>query len=426
MSGIQLHPHDIIDEGMPQIMQYIRKLQDIKYIFPEVNTIFERNPVPVGVLPRNPVHEVVYGNGTLHAILPSYMDLGLDQRRHPDLFEDHDPLMIIKEALKEESYEVIPWINILNGHFEGYKLANNLVTDYDGQVVPHWLCPNGPDVIDFWEKAFLDLHQRYGYTTYMIDRIRYPDWAGEEINPKGLLTCFCPHCQEKMQHQGLNVSAIKEALQTWVSMLQDKRFDEAVSYVQQNNTIQAWIAFRQKSVSEFVERLIERVRKENPEFTLWLDLWPPAYGWMLGQDYGTLTKLSPALKHFPYHKLGGGADVQGLIQYLAEGPQEQEEAFRAFKQFFNLPYDLSYEAFKEEGFPIQFVADQNNTVRARSAKNTRIFSGIQMWNLSPENLIEAVKAGEQSAADDLLYYCYGWATDELFGAIQNYRMKGQN
>ncbi|MGG3279085.1 hypothetical protein [Paenibacillus solani] len=424
MSGIQLHPHDIIDEGMSQIISYIKKLKDVQYIFPEVNTIFERNPVPVGKLPRNPVHEVVFGTGTMHAILPSYAESGLDQRREPTLSPEQDPLMIIKNAMQGEDFEIIPWLNILNGHFEGSKLQNNLVTDYTGQVIPHWLCPNAPDVIGFWEKAFVDLNQRYGFTSYMIDRIRYPDWAGEEINPKQLLTCFCPHCQAKMQARHLDVHAIKEAINTWSMMFKAKQFDAAVDYANANELIQAWIQFRQDSVSEFVEHLITRVRKINEEFTIWLDLWPPAYGWLLGQDYASLTKLSPALKHFPYHKLGGGADVQGLIHKLTDTPEEEEAAFHAFKKFFDLPYDLSYKTFKAEGFPIEFVADQNNIVREKSAPDTRIFSGIQMWNLTPENLLEAIHAGERSAADDLLYYCYGWATDDLFEAIQNLREKG--
>lgn len=426
MSGIHLHPHDILDEGIPQIITYIKKLQDIQYVFPQVNTIFERNPYPVGKLPRNSVHEVVYGTGTMHAILPSYLEAGLDQRREPTLSVEQDPLMIIKEAMQDEDFEVIPWLNVLNGHFEGPLLENNLVTDFEGQVIPHWLCPNAPDVIDFWEKAFIDLYQRYGFTSYMIDRIRYPDWAGQEVNPKGLLTCFCSHCQQKMVQQELDIDAIKASLRTWSLKLKEKQFDDAVSYAELNPHIQAWISFRQESVSGFVERLIERVRKVNDEFTIWLDLWPPAYSWMLGQDYASLTKLSPALKHFPYHKLGGGADVQGLINYLADTPQEQEVAFHAFKKFFNLSYDLSYEIFKAEGFPIQFVADQNNFVRAQSHPDTLIYSGIQMWNLAPDNLIEAIIAAENSAADDLLYYCYGWAADELFQAIQTHREKGTN
>ncbi|GAE08307.1 hypothetical protein JCM10914_4597 [Paenibacillus sp. JCM 10914] len=362
----------------------------------------------------------------MHAILPSYEDAGLDQRRESTLTDEHDPLMIIKDALVEEEYEIIPWLNILNGHFEGKLLENNLVTDVNGNVIPHWLCPNAPDVIDFWEKTLIDLRKRYGFTTYMIDRIRYPDWGGEEVNPYGLLTCFCPHCQRMMKEQHIDVEDLKQEVRKWIQLFADKNFHEAVEFAKNHSVIQAWIAFRQQSVTDFVERLIRRVRKVNEEFTLWLDLWPPAYSWVLGQDYKTITKHAPALKHFPYHKLGGGADVQGLITYLANTPEEQEQAFKAFKSFFELPYDLSYETFKQEGFPIEFVADQNNIVRELSDPAIRIYSGIQMWNVSPNNLIEAIKAGERSAADELLYYCYGWAGDELFDAIQSYREKGMN
>jgi hypothetical protein len=43
-----------------------------------------------------------------------------------------------------------------------------------------------------------------------------------------------------------------------------------------------------------------------------------------------------------------------------------------------------------------------------------------MWNLPPEQLLEAVRAAEASACDDLLYYCYGWADQALFDAIGEY------
>ena len=37
-----------------------------------------------------------------------------------------------------------------------------------------------------------------------------------------------------------------------------------------------------------------------------------------------------------------------------------------------------------------------------------------------EQLLEAVRAAEASACDDLLYYCYGWADQALFDAIGEY------
>lgn len=190
--------------------------------------------------------------------------------------------------------------------------------------------------------------------------------------------------------------------------------------------LKAWQTFRQQSVTQLVEKLLSDAKQTAGGITLWLDLWPPAYSWILGQNYHELTRYSSTLKHFPYHKLGGGADVQGLINHFAHDSESQERAFTAFKRLFELPYDNSYETFKQQGFPIHFVAEQNNKVRQLSQPNTFIYSGIQMWNLPASQLIEAVIAAEESACDDLLYYCYGWATQELFDAIGKHNTPNNN
>ena len=421
MSGIHLHPHDILDEPMSQITERLGRLRDIGYVLPEVNTIFERNPVPVGTLPHNPVHDVVYGNGTLHAVLPSYAELGLDQQRAPEVTAEHDPLVIIKNSMAGTEVEVVAWINILNGDFHGERLAENQVIDYAGRPVEHWLCPNGPDVLPFWQHVLHDLYQRYGFTTYMIDRIRYPDWAGTAIDPRQLLTCFCDRCQERMRHKQIDPDAVRSAIEQWTRLITAKRFAEAVDQARSSDVLARWWTLRQDSVARFVDQLIAYAQTLSPDINVWLDLWPPAYGWLLGQDYGRLTALSPAFKHFPYHRLGGGADVQGLIDRLTDTPEEQDAAFAAFLRFFDLPYDLSYSSFKADGFPISFVGEQNDLARRRAAPHTRIFSGIQMWNTTPGLLVDAVRAAERSNADDLLYYCYGWASDDLFDAIQELR-----
>lgn len=64
-------------------------------------------------------------------------------------------------------------------------------------------------------------------------------------------------------------------------------------------------------------------------------------------------------------------------------------------------------------------------MRELSQAGTFIFSGIQMWNLPPDELIQAVRAAKASACDDLLYYCYGWADQALFDAVgENEKAKG--
>ncbi len=422
MAGIHIHPHDILDEGVDSILERIGKMNAVDSLFVEVNTIFERNPYPTGCLPHNPKHEFVQGTATLHVKL-DMPPLRLNQRVDPTILAGADPLRDLQQATKSGPYKVIPWVNILNGDFAG-QIENNQVIDFRGNPVEHWLCPNGPDVIELWIATFSAIKAQYGYSTFLIDRIRYPDWAGKSVSPRGLFTCFCPHCQREMTRTGIDVDAVRARLKTLAEQMHAGQYEATVDALLNDQLLQRWMAFRQHSVSRFVQNLLAGISSQDGgESELWLDLWPPAYAWVLGQDYQALTRSSKALKHFPYHKLGGGADVQGLIEHFAKDDAQRENAFRAFMRLFSLPYDISYQRFKAEGFPIEFVKQQNNLVREKSQPGTFIYSGIQMWNLSAEALLEAINAAEQSDCDDLLYYCYGWAEQSLFDAAGNHYQK---
>ncbi|MDF2660247.1 MAG: hypothetical protein K0Q94_3038 [Paenibacillus sp.] len=416
MSGIHIHPHDILDEGPSAIMERVGRMDGVRYLLPEMNTIFERNPYPSGVLPHNPVHPVVMGTGTFHVPMRTReLYPRLYQKEDATLSEGADSLAVLLEAVKGTSYEVVPWVNLLNGHFKGDVEANG-VFDFRGRPVDHWLCPNGPDVVGMWTEVLAATSERYGCTTFLLDRIRYPDWAGKTVNPSGIFSCFCDRCRAKMDNQGINTDLLQLDMVLIASLLSAKQFDQAVDVMTTSETMQAWVRFKQDNVSEFIEKLTASLAELNPSIVCWLDLWPPSYAWLLGQDYTRLTRVSPALKHFPYHKLGGGADVQGLIRYFASTLEEQEHAFRAFQRLFGMSYPITYEQFVRQGFPIEFVGIENDKVRRQSQPGTYIFSGIQMWNLSTEELTQAIGEARRSAADDLLYYCYGWAGEELFDA----------
>lgn len=416
MAGIHVHPHDITDEGCGSLLERLDKMRDLQYIFPEVNTIFERNPYPTGKLPHNPVHDFVQGEGTLHVKLDGEsVGTRLRQRVDPSIEQGADPMLDLLRAAEGSRYRIVPWINLLNGDFQG-DTASNGVVDYQGRPVDHWLCPNGPDVVPMWTDIILGIARRYGTKTFLIDRIRFPDWAGKEVSPRNLFSCFCPRCLTAMHAAGIDVDRLKKEMTQICVLLADHQYEQAANLLKRSATLAAFFSFRRDSVSAMVEKLLGAVRESEPAIELWLDLWPPSYAWLLGQDYGRLTRASGKLKHFPYHKLGGGADVQGLISYFADTPERQEQAFRAFMQLFGMPYSISYAQFRRQGFPIEFVRAENERVRALSQPGTFIFSGVQMWNLTPAELLEAISAARASEADDILYYCYGWAEDELMDA----------
>lgn len=418
MSGIHVHPHDLIDEGSAVVLSRVAKIGSIQYIFPQVNTIFERNPYPVGTLPHNPVRNYVMGEGTMHVHLPDITNtkgiqqVPLSQKLDRTIEEGADPLMELIQAAQNRPFRIVPWINVLNGDMLD-AAGRNGVIDYKGRPVQYWLCPNGPDVIPMWSNYIIAIADRYGTDTFLIDRIRFPDWAGKQVAPSRLFSCFCSSCTTKMRAAGIDDEQLKKQMTTAGQLLKSHRYAEAGELLKNSLQFQHFLAFRNDSVSSMVENLIASVSRTQPDIQLWLDLWPPSYAWLLGQDYARLTKASSTLKHFPYHKLGGGADVQGLINYFAGTDQQKEEAFQAFLSFFDMNYKLAYKQFCDKGFPIEFVRIENEKVRRLSAPGTFIFSGVQMWNLTNSELEDAIQAANDSEADALLYYCYGWAEEAL-------------
>lgn len=422
MAGIHLHHHDLADEGPDAIAAWLGRLDDLTEVFVQVNDIFERNPSPVGTLPRNPVH-VVHGTGRLYADVDA-------AALSPSLHQDQtgatdDPLGLVSGSTLAAAYDIVPWVNILNGAWSG-DVAGSCVVDFRGRQITRWLCPNAPAVTDMWVALLGALVDRYGFERFLIDRIRYPDWGGEQVSPANLFTCFCDVCRAAMTAEGLAVEDLRAVMTEVSALAEDGEFLAAGERLRTDPLIQAWVGFRQRSVTALVARLVEGVRRSHPRVELWLDLWPPAYSWALGQDYASLTALSPRLKHFPYHRLGGGADVQSFVDHFAADDDGREQVFAAFTRMFGLDYGQTYADFRAHGFPIRLVSDQNALVRRSATPGTYVWSGVQMWNLPREELWEAAVASYASAADDVIYYCYGWAADDLFGVTNGAREEGRH
>ena len=420
MAGIHVHQHDLVDEGAAAIASWLARFDDLTHLFVQINDIFERNPSPSGTLERNPIRPVIVGAGRWYAdVDPAQLSPALHQQRD----DTGDPLSLIEDSTLARDHVIVPWVNLLNGAWSG-NVESNCVVDLHGRQVSRWLCPNAPDVLPMWQAVLGALVERYSHRHYLLDRIRFPDWGGERVSPSNLLTCFCEHCEQKMGDAGIEVAALRAALTRIEVFVGRGDFSTAVGILTDDPLVREWIAFRQNSITQLVGALTRHVLHLDPDVELWLDLWPPAYAWVLGQDYSTLTAISSRLKHFPYHRLGGGADVLSLIDSLAHDEAEHEAAFAAFTRLFGVDYGITLAQFRAAGFPLCLVQDQNRRVRESSAPDTFIWSGVQLWNVPAAEAFSAAQAAYASA-DDVIYYCYGWATYDLFGATNGARAAGR-
>jgi|LSQX01.3.fsa_nt_gb hypothetical protein len=410
---IQVHPHDVRDEGAETVVANIVDRAGIRTIIAETGTLEERHPYPRGELEHNPVHKVVYTDACFEVPHSSawFEDLPFRPRLSPQALAGHDYIQELAGAASVTRAEVLPWVKALNAAFEG-DVDEACVRTFRGEPIPTWLCPNNPLTERYVKRLILGMLDRYPSRAILVDRLRYPDWSGATVSVERMLTCFCPHCVPLMEEAGVDVDRLTQIFEefseerlTLVNWLKD----EPTSLL-----LQSWLRFRQRSISSLAERIWSSVQRwqaqKEAKTAFWLNLWPPSFAALLGQDYASLGRVCEGAKHFPYHRLGGGADLAAFVLALAgEGSTaRQEEVFRLLRGLLKLG-DVTFSEYRRNGLPLSFVSEQTRWGKNLFDQNN-IFAGIQIWDIPVEEIRTTVEAALEGGADGLFFYCYGWAT----------------
>lgn len=410
---IQVHPHDIRDEGPETVVRNIVERSGIRTIIAETGTLEERHPYPRGELSHNPVHKVVYTDACFE--VPDskawFEDLPFRPRLSIQAQAGEDYIQTLREATPSYGAEIMPWVKALNAAFEGDVLEACVVT-FSGEPIKTWLCPNNPLTETYVKNLVTGMLGRYPSRAILVDRLRYPDWSGSTVSLERMLTCFCPHCVRKMEEAGIDLQLLNQLMASFSS--EPSRFVNWSGKQREVETFAAWFKFRQRSITNLAERLWEEVQswrlKSGVATDYWLNLWPPSFAPLLGQDYQSLGSLCEGAKHFPYHKLGGGADLSAFVRALRseESAVSLEDVFHELRTLLSLDA-LSFAEYEQKGLPVSFVAEQTKQGKKAFLDN-KIFTGIQIWDIPDSEIQAAVKAAEDGGADGLFFYCYGWAS----------------
>lgn len=429
LNAIHVHPHDIRDEGAEQVLEAITRLGKVNTVIAETVALEERHPYPSGILPHNPLRPVVISRATLEVPLPENVFQGLPfgLLPSPEVRAGNDYLADLRKAAASRGVSVIPWLKGLNGAFEG-DLAEYCVRTLDQEAVPTWLCPAHPEAIEYVFALMKGVLAAYPSEAVLLDRMRYPDWSGATVKPERMLTCFCATCRQLMREDGIRLALLEKGL---TRLLDDARHDpESLLTLgargPEMTEVQKWLSFRCKLITHAVSQIKAKMtafnRKQGTATRFWLNLWPPSFAGYLGQDYRALGRLCEGAKHFPYHRLGGGADLKGLLEAVC-GPEprdDREKLFRALRALLNLPYPLDFEEFKTGGFPVEFVARETALAKAAFGGTTPVYSGIQIWDTPLAEIVKACEAAQGGQADGYFFYCFGWAGLQALETVGQY------
>lgn len=420
---IQVHPHDVRDEGAKAVLKNVVERASIPTIIAETGTLEERHPYPSGQLEHNPVQSVVYTDACFEipesegwfSELPFRPRLSQQARAAQDYIQD------LRDLAPQYGAEILPWIKALNAAFEG-DVEQACVVTFSGEQIPTWLCPNNPLTETYVRSLILTMLERYPSRAILVDRLRYPDWSGATVSVKRMLTCFCPHCIARMESAGMNTRFLRQLLE---SLSQEPL--QLVSWLHQEGkeaeVLRAWFNFRMQSINRLASKIwldIKAWRQERGvEVDYWLNLWPPSFAPLLGQNYKSLGKYCEGAKHFPYHKLGGGADLAAFVKALAGHTAiKQEEVFRELSILLGLDL-LTFEEYQKAGLPVSFVAEQTRQGKDAFGGN-KIFTGIQIWDIPEEEIKTTIEAALDGGADGLFFYCYGWASLSALDHVGEY------
>jgi hypothetical protein len=341
----------------------------------------------------------------------------------------------LRKAAAEVGVQVVPWMQIMRTP-EGAG-ERNRTRDLNGEIVGEWLCPNGPDTLDFAGALCLDCAERFEAPAVYIDRIRFPSLGH---NGKGAiaeaLTCFCDGCFERARQEGVDLEGARRVLVEWIKVLD--REPRAAGELARELAGAAIRGFRgaseQSKVIDLlrfrhrtIERLIARCRESVPSgVELWLDTWQPTEGWLLGQDLKTLSKYATWVKPFFYHQIVTWT-MPDVIRSLSADAAVQQIWYEAYLKFLGYEGPSDFPTFAEHGLSPKSITTEMLQAKSQLGGRAKLAAGVGIWVCGPDGVRVALEHAAKAEPNGVWMHCYSWATmDELAAAGDWLREHGKD
>ena len=436
--GMQVATHDIKDEGVDTVMGNMQTLGNVHTVYVMCNYwTGERQPYPKGELPHNPKRKVYYPTGGLyfdpHPRFYKKSILKPVRTPEPD-FKDFDVLKAATVSARERRMRVLAWVMALREYIAD-KYQKYTMVDVYGRRASGYLCPSNPEVSGYVVSLIQDIIHNYSVDGIFLDRFRFPEWAGPGKGFDPAFTCFCKKCLKRAKRDGIDISRIRKSMRRTAEIVKSDKISSILSrfLTYRKGSLDLvetlvglpelveWINFRQDVTTDFVSRIYESIKDTNPKLELSLDLWPPSYSWLLGQNYRKLRKCCDSLKYFTYHRLGGGVDIKAVVEELKRlNPSLQVSPFLdLFYRFFGFSGPRELDELGEKGFTIDFVLEETLKALEETGKEVKVYPGVQIWDLTPAEVKETVAKSLEADVDGIIGLCYGWAPLENIESFGN-------
>jgi hypothetical protein len=439
--GLQTYSYDIEDEG-PEVVVEHALLAAADVLLPQIvsepNLVAAPDEVPDsasqvevrlgpgGRLPHNPRRDYHRTDGGANfEPEPKLYPQGLVPRRSAEMQDAETALKDLQGQASTAGVRVVPWVILLNQAI-AYESPEHCVVNVFGDVVNGWLCPNHPDTAAFVKGLLEDVIDRFGPEAVFIDRIRFPEWG--ERGLVDVCTCFCSRCERQARAEGVELGEARDELVNVLGALADDPAGVSTSaeiafasglrgirFAAAHPALAQWLVFRQRAIERLVTMATSVTNARGVR--LWLDVWPPSYGWLLGQDLARLTRYAEWTKPFTYHRVAGGANIAEFIAMSSSDESDQEMLYRAYRALFRFPGPDSFREFARSGLHPAFITEETQFAAHLLGAHSKLAAGLQLWQMGPDGVREALEHAALAHPDGVFFHCHGWATlDELEAA----------
>jgi len=435
--GMQIHAHDVKDEGVEVVLRNMQKA-GVNAILPCANYVYElmNSPGPE-ILPHNPKRKRYYtlGGTYFESHLEYYENTKIKPAKTPEKdVKDFDVLAEVCSIAKKLDMEVYPWISCFKHPIDARNHPDCLVEDVYGRksinymwgkYIADWFCPNNPHAKNFSLAMIEDIVRSYDIAGVFVDRFRYPVNLG---------VCFCPYCQKRMKEKGLSPNILRCTVKEVLRKENETQFKKIVNFGTSTDLLYLfskfpellnWITFRMNSITNFIKDVYNLVKGINPNLKVGLDMINPAGAWFLGQNPYQLSDYCDWVKPMAYNKAQGnwiGAEISELSKSLSEEKDSSEiyKAFKAIYQVRGIKLPHTFEEFKKEGMPSSWVYDEAKITKELVGEKTLIHLGIQIWPpATTDDVKDSITKAFEANIDGIIMYCYGWAPLKNFAAAKD-------
>lgn len=283
--GVQIHPFSFYDEGPEQVLDLLQSTAGINALLIYTHLYAADQAVPKDVLahdhpgftpaePKSRRYRRVWARHSAAAFKDSRL-------KHPpaekdveyagrDLFEELAPLCRAR-GMKLMGRILEPRGQAYTAVIQNF--ADALVVDIDGKQGAS-ACWNNPDYRSFWQLTVADSFQSNPLDGFMIGAERTGPLyrliqAGEPPS------CFCRHCQARMQAQGIDQQRLRagyQALREWILAMRreptrprDGALITFLRLMMRHPEILAWERQWALSLEEAVASLAKSIKSVKPE-----------------------------------------------------------------------------------------------------------------------------------------------------------------